>query len=76
MIGPYNEKFIHLKVEPTEPELFITREVLAQMRSHKLKVCHCIRNLQLFFKVLLHFFTGYIWLLAYRWFTQCKECVL
>ena len=47
MIGPYNEKFVHLEVEPTEPELSITREVLAQMRSHKLKVCHCIRNLQL-----------------------------
>ena len=38
MIGPYNEKFVHLEVEPTEPELSITREVLAQMRSHKLKV--------------------------------------
>ena len=38
-IGPYNEKFVHLEVEPTEPELSITREVLAQMRSHKLKVC-------------------------------------
>ena len=46
MIGPYNEKFVHLEVEPTEPELSITREVLAQMRSHKLKVCR-IRNLYL-----------------------------
>ena len=38
MIGPYNEKFVHLEVEPMEPELSIIREVLAQMKSHKLKV--------------------------------------
>jgi len=38
MIGPYNEKFVHLEVEEIEPELSIIREVLAQMKSHKLKV--------------------------------------
>ncbi|XP_065911931.1 glycogen [starch] synthase-like [Dysidea avara] len=40
MIGPYNEKFVHLEVEPMEPELSIIREVLAQMKSHKLKVMY------------------------------------
>ena len=44
MIGPYNEKFVHLEVEPTELELSITREVLAQTRSHNIKVCHCLYN--------------------------------
>ena len=53
MIGPYNEKFVHLEVEPTEPELSITREVLAQMRSHKLKVCHYKKLTAVFFLVLL-----------------------
>ena len=49
MIGPYNEKFIHLEVEPTEPDLSITREVLAQMRSHNIKCAIvCVINLELF----------------------------
>ena len=49
MIGPYTEKFVHLEVEPTEPDFSIMREVLAQMRSHNIKVCNCLcNNLELF----------------------------
>ena len=44
MIIPYNEKFVHLEVEPTEPYLSITREVLAQMRSRNIKVRNCLCN--------------------------------
>ena len=51
MIGPYNEKFVHLEVEPTEPELSITREVLAQMRSHNIKVCNCLYDKVELFKL-------------------------
>ena len=51
MIGPYNEKFVHLEVEPTEPELSITREVLAQMRSHNIKVCNCLYDKMELFKL-------------------------
>ena len=40
MIGPYSEKFVCLEVEPVEPELSIIREVLAQMKSHNIKVCY------------------------------------
>ena len=69
MIGPYNEKFVHLEVEPTEPDLSITREVLAQMRSHKLKVCDCLPMSHVVYKGVDIFTTGDVWSLAHRWIT-------